>query len=249
MIHRQMSMSFAAWRDGALHEVRRAEETQHVSRALFYLTNRLLVRGWESWLESRQTQSKLVQKIARAAARMSNRQLSCAFTSWAQVALALTTTFSKMKVAAHVVQSSASRRGYNAWVEMTELQSMFHERLRLGVSFMVNRGLAFGFAGWRAGAKRETLRVQEMLHMSRAALYILNRMLSRAWGSWRDQQQTRKRKLDAVERSVAHIRNRHLSKALASWSEAAVDHAEVERALRFGGSFFINHKLALGFAG
>ena len=92
----------------------------------------------------------------------------------------------------------------------------FMQKLRKGLSFMLNRKLAVGFATWRErifGSKDDP--------MAKAMRYFLNRNLSRGWVCWSELWAEKKRKMESMRRSMSHFLNRELSRGWGAWVEMA----------------------------
>merc|ERR1711965_538979 len=99
----------------------------------------------------------------------------------------------------HMLNRQLSK-GWGAWHEMAVERREFMQKLRKGVSFMVNRKVAVGFATWN-----------ERVHgvtddpMSKALLYFLNRELARGWVAWSILYEEQKRKMASMKRSMVHF--------------------------------------------
>ena len=118
-------------------------------------------------------------------------------------------------------------RRWGAWVEMAMDRAIFMQKLRKGVSFMVNRKLAVGFSTWRvhtAPATTPRVASAELLCESRAV---------RGW-KWHAIWAAAARKRASMKRGLAHLINRHLSRGYNAWIEMAVMRAEFLQLLRKG---------------
>ena len=72
--------------------------------------------------------------------------------------------------------------GFLSWREMAEERAEFMRHLRKGAAFLVNRGLALGFGGWKHCVSLAHSQDKKQAAMKRAMSYFLNKELSRGWG-------------------------------------------------------------------
>ena len=146
---------------------------------------------------------------------------------------------SMRKSLGHLLNRNLSR-GWGAWVEMAVERAAFMQKLRKGLSRMVNRKLAVGLL---RGARRAAPRDDPM---SKALSYFLNRELARGWVAWHSTWAVLKAKRESMRKSLGHLLNRGLSRGWGAWLEMAQERAEFMQKLRKGLSFIVNRKLAVG---
>ena len=140
--------------------------------------------------------------------------------------------------------------GWNAWAEMVAMKKEFFQLLRKGLSFMMNRKLALGYAGWKEGWLHRVGRGIAASSMSRALSYFVNRELSRGWVGWRATYEELVAKRASLRRGgLSHMMNRKLSAGWNAWFEMVAMKHEFVQLLRKGLSMMVNRKLALGYAG
>ena len=107
------------------------------------------------------------------------------------------------------------------------------QKLRKGLSFMINRKLAGASPGGARRLRRERSDV--------AALLTCNRKLLVA-GGWSEL--LVEKKADGVDAPSLDMLNRELSRGWGAWSEMAASAATFMQKLRKGLSFMLNRKLA-----
>ena len=133
-------------------------------------------------------------------------------------------------------------RGWGAWVEMAVERATFMQKLRKGLSFMINRQARSGL--WHLA--QSVFGVSTIRCLVRCA--YMNRNLARGWVAWIELWAEKKRKMESMRRSMGHFLNRELSRGWGAWVEMAIERATFMQKLRKGLSFMINRKLAVGFA-
>ena len=79
------------------------------------------------------------------------------------------------------------------------------QKLRKGLSFMLYRRLAVGFASWKECHDTASA-------MGKGIRYFMNRELARGWVCWHTMYDEQKRKLESMRRSMNHMLNRELSR-------------------------------------
>ena len=84
-------------------------------------------------------------------------------------------------------------------------------KLRKGLSMMVNRKLALGFASWTFNVALRKDREASVGHMSRALSFFINRELARGWVGWHSMWSESVAKRASMRKSLGHFLNRELS--------------------------------------
>ena len=117
------------------------------------------------------------------------------------------------------------------------------QKLRKGMSFMVNRRVALAMALWRERVSA----VGSDDPMSRAIRHLVNRGLSRGWVAWHASWSDGLRKRNSMRQSLGHLLNRQLSRGWGAWVEMAVEHALFMQKLRKGMGHMLNRRLSASF--
>jgi len=257
----------AKWADGVAARMATRKSLGH-----------LLNRGFGAWLEMAIERKKVWEKQGKGLSRTTSRKLGLGIDEWRaaiaprvdltvnalsysinrMLALGWSAWFStweganKRSVLQRGVRQMINRglsRGWGAWVEMAVERAEVVRKLRKGLSFVISRKVALGFAGWLSAIGHKQMREAQQGHMTKALLHLMNRELSRGWTTWYTTWEALKAKRGSMRKSLSHMLNHGLSRGWGAWLEMAVERGEIIRKLLKGLSFVINRKVALGFAG
>merc|ERR1719453_1456454 len=101
-------------------------------------------------------------------------------------------------------------------------RASFMQKLRKGLSYMVNRKVAVGFGSWRASLAGRPSDDP----MAKALSYFLNRNLARGWEGWQALYEEKRRKMESMRKSMGHMLNRQLSRGHGAWLQMVLERAE-----------------------
>ena len=258
--HRGLSPGFGAWLKISRT---RAEVFRMLCKGLSRTTSRKLALGFDRWVAACARRDDLMSK---ALSYSINRKLALGWNTWfstweevwfSTLKLALgwnawLITWEEGSLKRAALQRGLSHihhrmflRGWGAWVEMAVERAEFARKLHVGLlaawakglSFMIDRKVALGFAGWLSAiAHKKQMREAQQGHMTKAVLHLMNRELSRGWTTWYTTweeelkgKRVPARRLDPLQEAYLHAAMLHaLAEAEAEAEEEAVAEAEEE---------------------
>ena len=151
MLHRQLSMAFNTWRDGADMSGR---QMRLMTGALNRMRNLALSRAWEQWQYAYEEQIRQMELLRRALAKMMRAKMLKAFNTW-RYGAGLSSEHERLMRAALArmmqVKMSQAWEQWQAWYdEYLRQQKLLHQfALR-----MIKRQMYAAFHTWRDEGKR-----------------------------------------------------------------------------------------------
>jgi hypothetical protein len=231
MTSRKLALAFEEWRiiNDTLH--RDAPDTPRVDltpKALSYSINRKLALGWNAWFSTWEE------------VWFSTLKLALGWNAWQSTWEEGSRKRATLQRGLSHILHRLLLRGWVAWVEMAVKRAEFARKLHVGLlaawakglSFMINRKVTLGFAGWLSAiGHKKQMREAQQGHTTKALLHLMNRELSRGWTTWEalKAKPVPARRLDPLQEAYLHAAMLHaLAEAEAKAEEEAVAEAEEE---------------------
>ena len=247
IIKRELERGMSAW---YLTYAALKAKRDSMRKSLGHMLNHGLSRGWGAWIEMAIERAEFLRKLRdlrQGLRRMTNRKLALGWNAWYSTwEEGARKRYVQQRGLGHTASHGLSRE-WRSWVKMASEHAEIIRKLRKGLSFMINRKMALGFAGWLSTIGHKQMREAQQGHMTKAALHLMNRELSRGWTTWYTTWEALKAKCETTRKSLIHMLNRGLSRGWGAWLEMAIERADVLRTLRKGLSWMTIRELVLSF--
>ena len=212
IIKRELERGMSAW---YLTYAALKAKRDSMRKSLGHMLNHGLSRGWGAWIEMAIERAEFLRKLRdlrQGLRRMTNRKLALGWNAWYSTwEEGARKRYVQQRGLGHTASHGLSRE-WRSWVKMASEHAEIIRKLRKGLSFMINRKMALGFAGWLSAIGHKQMREAQQGNMTKAALHLMNRELSRGWTTWYTTWEDLQAKRETMRKSLGHMLNRGLSR-------------------------------------
>ena len=216
-----------------------------MSRAIKYLLNSGLSRGWGAWLEMAAMEHELVQMLRKGLSFILFHKEAPAFAGWRHFVVVKKDAergWGMIGRALKYLKHHELARCLNAWRSTFAEETRKEGSLRRALGHFVHRELSVGWSTWAAEAA-EGVRLGELLYNCLRTIVLQRESL--ALRGWKHAHRQRVRKLNAMAHAFRHLRNQKLSAGWGTWvAKTARRGGAMHQLLSRSMHFLLNHELS-----
>jgi len=214
MVNRKLAFGFDRWITAF------APRDDPMSKALLYLLNRELARGWTAWYETWEVLKAKRESMRKSLGHLLHRGLSRGLSAWMEI---LEERAAFLQLLSKGVRFMLNRKlafGFVSWaqaIDRTLRQAEGSGHMSRAFLYFKNRHLARGWTAWHAEWADS---VAARTIMRKSLGHLLNRGLSRGFGAWLEMAIERAVFLQKLRKGLSRMVNRKLAFGFDRWIAA-----------------------------